>query len=375
MRVLWWTYDFWPTIGGGEVIGAELIRGLKERGYELTVVTQGANGGQTPPRSYEGIPIARFPFHSALEQRDIARVADLHARLSDLVRGFQPDLVHLHTLAHHAFFCQRAIASQATRLLITRHELFSQPFGRNTLAAQMLRAADWIACCSQAVLDEVRKLVPEVVPRSSAILNGLAPPKLPPPPVPMDPPRLLCLGRLTHQKGFDLAISAFSVIRDRFPHARLTIAGEGPERSSLEEQAARLGMSHAVDFVGWIAPGRIPEAIGSAAIVLVPSRGGEAFGLVALQAAQMGRPVVAARVGGLPEIVAHGETGLLFEPEDPAAMAGAIAWLLERLEAISRFGRAGRERALERFTGERYLNEYDRLYRELTREKTNAGLA
>lgn len=375
MRVLWWTYDFWPTIGGGEIIGAELILGLKERGYELSVVTQEGDGGPPLEGSYEGIPIARFPFHAALEQRDIGRIMQIHGRLRDLVQGFQPDLVHLHTLAHHAFFCQRAIASGTARLLITRHELLPQSVGRDTLTMQMLRSADWIACCSRAVLNEVRELLPEVAPRSSVVLNGLALPNVPPTPVSMEPARLLCLGRLTYQKGFDLAIAALAQLRGRFPRARLTVAGEGPSRASLVDQASRLGISHAVDFVGWIGPASVPEAIRASTIVLVPSRPREGLPLVAIQATQMGRPVVAARVGGLPEVVVHGETGLLIEPDDPEAMAGAIEWLLEHPEAASRFGRAGREQALDRFSGERYLNEYDRLYRELKREDIDAGLA
>lgn len=375
MRVLWWTYDFWPTIGGGEIIGAELILGLKKRGYELSVVTQEADGAPIPQGLYEGIPIARFPFHTALEQRDIGRIMQIHGRLRDLLQGFQPDLVHLHTLAHHAFFCQRAIASGTARLLITRHELLPQPVGRDTLTMQMLRSADWIACCSRTVLNEVRELLPEVAPRSSVVLNGLALPSVPPTPVSTDPPCLLCLGRLTYQKGFDLAIAALAQVRDRFPRARLIVAGEGPSRASLVEQAIRLGIAHAVDFVGWIGPARVPEAIRASTIVLVPSRPREGLSLVAIQAAQMGRPVVGARVGGIPEVVLHGENGLLFEPDNPAALAGAVEWLLEHPDAASRFGRAGRRLALDRFTAERYLDEYDRLYQELKLGRTDAGLA
>ncbi len=370
MRALWWTFNFWPMIGGSEVIGNELALGLQEKGHELAVVADDAGGTLAARESYHGIPIARFPFHSALEQRDIAHVAEIHARLRDLVREIDPDLVHLHTLGYPAFFCQRAISGDArekTRLLITRHELFVGPPGEGTLSLQMLRDADWVACCSQAVLVDVQGAAPDLGGRSSAVLNGLDPPVTEPALPPTDPPVLLCVGRLTRQKGFDLAISALATVRDRFPRARLVIAGDGPERPSLEEQANRVGQAQAVHFAGWVAPSRVPEVIRDSSVVLVPSREGEAFGLVALQAAQMGRPVVAARVGGLPEVVADGETGLLFEPEDPSDMARAIMRLLERPEEASRFGRAGRRRALDLFTGRRYVDEYDRLYRHLAR--------
>jgi glycosyltransferase involved in cell wall biosynthesis len=374
MRVLWWTHEFWPSIGGAEVIGAQLARGLQARGHELGVVTQ-AGEDLAERDSYFGIPVARFPYYAALEKRDPAAIVSLQQDLRDHLHAFGPDLVHLHTLAYPAFFCSRAMAGSATPLLVTRHDLFpSDPEG-GALAPHLLDRADWVACCSRAVLEDVRRRFPEVTPRSSAILNGMPPPALPQHPVPSGPPVLLCVGRLTEQKGFGLAIEAFSRIRGRFPGVRLVVAGEGPAAAALRAEASRLGVTGAVEFPGWIAPAEVPAAIRKAAVVLVPSLGGEAFGLVALQAAQMERPVVASRTGGLPEVVEDGETGFLFEPGDPAGLAEAVATLLGRPGLAEAFGRKGRARALERFTGERYLDEYDTLYREMARSRPGASNA
>jgi len=364
MRVLWWTYDFWPSIGGGEVIGAALVRGLRDRGYELTVVTQVVNG-LAERDSFDGIPVARFPFYATLEDREPAAVARLQRELRDLIREFRPDLVHLHTLAYSAFFCARTIADSPAPLLLTRHELFPRAPESGALATRLLKRADWVACCSKAVLEDVRERFPEVGPRSSAILNGMAPPELEPTLPPAGPPVLLCVGRLTEQKGFGLAIQALSRIRGRFPDARLVIAGEGLAAGALKREAAELDLGGAVEFSGWLAPPEVPAAIQRATVVIVPSLRSEAFGLVALQAAQMARPVIASRTGGLPEVVVHGKTGLLFEPGDADGLAEAVTRLLTRPDLSEAFGKAGRARALERFTGERYLNDYDRLYREL----------
>lgn len=372
MRVLWWTYDFWPSIGGGEVIGAQLARGLEGLGHELRVVTQAAHG-LARRDSFGGIPVTRFPFHTTIEDRDPGAIAGLQRELRDLVRAFRPDFVHLHTLAYPAFFCSLAIAGSPVPLLLTRHELFPEEPGVDALAPRLMERAEWIACCSEAVLGDVRHRFPQVASRSSTILNGLALPPLDPTPVPDGPPILLCVGRLTEQKGFALAIEALPVVRERFPEARLVIAGEGPAGAALNAKAARLGMAGAVELPGWIKPAEVYPAIRRATIVLVPSLGCEAFGLVALQAAQMGRPVVASRTGGLPEIVVDGETGILFEPADVAGLAAAILHLLERPELARACGRAARARALDRFTGERYLEEYDRLYRELPRRNATAA--
>jgi glycogen(starch) synthase len=101
----------------------------------------------------------------------------------------------------------------------------------------------------------------------------------------------------------------------------------------------------------------------------MPSRR-EGLPLVAIQAAQMARPVIAARVGGLPEIVADGETGILVDPEDSAALANAIEFLIEHPEKAAQMGQMARRRAESEFSWTRYLNEVDALYRQLAKTKS-----
>ncbi len=346
------------------MIGAELALGLQARGHELTVVTE--RSGELPESdSYRGIPVWRFPFHASLEARNLADVAALHVRLRSLVQRFRPQLVHLHTLAYPAYYCERALVGLQVPLLVTRHEMLQPMPQAGALAAQVLRRADWVACCSVTVLDDIRGLVPELEPRSSVILNGIGLPERLPTPVPSDPPVLVCLGRLVDQKGFDLAITALARLRDRFPAARLVIAGDGPARDALVAQAQSDGVADAVEFTGWVAPSRVYETIARGTAVLFPSRTGEGLPIVALQAAQMGRPVVAARTGGLPEVVAEGETGLLFDPGDANGLAEATAALLESPDLARRLGEAARSRAIRLFSAEHYLDEYDRLYGRL----------
>jgi glycogen(starch) synthase len=173
------------------------------------------------------------------------------------------------------------------------------------------------------------------------------------------------VGLLIHAKGFDVAVSAFASLARRFPRLRLVIAGDGPARRDLETQAVELGVSRLIDFVGWVSPERIPALMDRATLVVMPSRWEEAFGLVALEAALMARPVVATRVGGLPEVVAHGQTGLLVEKEDPPAMADAIACLLDDPESAANMGKAARLRAQDMFSLKRHVDAYDALYRQL----------
>jgi glycogen(starch) synthase len=172
------------------------------------------------------------------------------------------------------------------------------------------------------------------------------------------------VGRLADEKGADLALEAFARIARRVPGARLTIAGEGPSRRALELRAIALGVQAAVDFAGWVVPGRVMPLINDHAVVIMPSRL-DSFPLVALEAGAMARPVVASRVGGFPEIVVHGETGALVAVGDVEALADACARLLLDPDAAGRLGRAARRRVLERFSWSRHVDAYDALYRAL----------
>ena len=145
------------------------------------------------------------------------------------------------------------------------------------------------------------------------------------------------------------------------------IAGDGPERTKLEQQIEELGLSGQVECVGWVAPDQIPALINSVTAILMPSRF-EGLPLVALQAAMMGRPIVGTRVGGIPEVVVHQETGLLVESEDPSALAAAVASLLANPEIAVQMGCAGRRRVQETFSWEKCVGGYEDLYHQLTRQ-------
>jgi glycosyltransferase involved in cell wall biosynthesis len=158
------------------------------------------------------------------------------------------------------------------------------------------------------------------------------------------------------------------MIAHRFPRARLIVAGDGPARSDLEQQARDLHISRAVEFVGWIAPDQVPSLINDSTMLLMPSRD-DSLPLVALEAAWMARPVVAARVGGLPEVVVDQQTGLLFESEDIGGLANAVSFLLENPEAAKKMGQAARDRVQTVFSWEKHVNAYDALYQKLINKR------
>ncbi len=180
-------------------------------------------------------------------------------------------------------------------------------------------------------------------------------------------PHLLCVGRLIPVKGHLVLLRALAQARTRVPNLVLDIAGAGPLEPALRAYARELGLGEAVRFLGFVSP--VQVAIEDAAVVVVPSLG-EGFGMVALEAMERGRPVIASAVGGLPEIVAHGETGLVVSPGDAEELAEAMVALAGDPSRAAAMGEAGRRRALESFTQERSTTGIEKLY---TRELASAS--
>jgi glycogen(starch) synthase len=367
VRILYWTPLFHPYIGGVEVQGVEYVRALRSRGHEVAIVTSHGSLDLPDQDVVAGAPVHRFRLADAVERRDPGAILAVERRVGALRRAFAPDLVHLQLTDASVFFHLRTADAHPAPTVVT--VAVSPPDRRpspTSILGRVLRDADWVTASSDAMLARVRLVVPEVEARSSRIYNGLPMPSIAPAPLPFDPPTLLCLGRVVEDKGFDLAIQAFASIRRRVPAARLVVSGDGPARSSLERQASTLGLADSVEFTGWVQPEDVPALLNRTTVVIVPSRWQEAFGLVALQAAQMARPVVATGVGGLPEVVRDGSTGLVVPPESPAALAEAACALLQDLPRARALGLAALARAEREFGFAAHVRAHERLYCQLT---------
>ncbi|HXJ83230.1 MAG TPA: glycosyltransferase family 4 protein [Candidatus Methylomirabilis sp.] len=370
MRVLYWVQRFWPHIGGVEVHSAQFLRAMRERGFELTVLTSPGDLDLPAVDSFEGIPVHRMRFEAALSSGDPARIAGVRRGIIALRRALRPDLVHLHLTDPSVFFHLITRHERPCPTLLSLRVMLEGDLDRDeSVLSKSLSAAEWITTNSAAVLTDLHARRPETTGRSSVIHNGLEPAVFAPTPLGFSPPTLVLLGRLVRDKGFDLALYALADVTRRHPATRMIVAGDGPARPELESLIAELGLGERVELRGWVEPERVPALINEATLVVVPSRWPEAFGLVALQAAQQARPVVAARVGGLPEVVTDGESGVLFEREDHAELARAIVRLLDDPRLAIRFGETGRRLAGERFGWEQHLDAYGALYQRFAGER------
>jgi glycogen(starch) synthase len=315
---------------------------------------------------YRDIPVHRLAFEEDREGSEdlAARVLGLRREVASVKRYFAPQLIHLNAGGATDFFHFLTANAHPAPMLAALHGQWSRT--NDPIVRRTLESAGWVVGCSAFIVEVARELVPTIASRSSVIPNGLNPPPIAPSPLPTENPRLVCVGRLAHEKGVDLALAAFASVSARFPRARLLVAGDGPSRPVLERHVLDLDLGGRVELLGAVSRGDVFRLLDSATAVLVPSRD-EAFGLAALEAAWMARPVVASRVGGLPEVVEDGTTGLLVEPESVEALAGAVVDLLLHPDTAASMGQAARRRAETSFGGEQYADAYDDLYRRLVR--------
>jgi glycosyltransferase involved in cell wall biosynthesis len=294
--------------------------------------------------------------------RDAGRVASAVLRLRR--RGFRPDLIHAHV---YTAALAAVPAARASRVPLVVSEHYSglaraEVPRRERLAAMVAyRAADVVCPASESLRRQLFKFAPGA--RMQVMPNPVDERRfaLPEPAPESGPPRVLTIASLLPIKGVDVLIEAVSaVVADRRDW-QLTVIGDGPARSTYEQSVRNAGVGDLIRFVGRRSRDEVAHAMQEAAFLVAPSRW-ETFSVAVAEALCCGLPVVASRVGALPELV-NESNGRLVEPDHPAALAPALA---DMLDAYKRFDRrAIASEAAERWGARRVGARWSELYEEL----------
>ncbi|MEO9220606.1 MAG: glycosyltransferase family 4 protein, partial [Mycobacteriaceae bacterium] len=271
-----------------------------------------------------------------------------------LAADWQPDVVHAHDwLVAHAGI---ALAEHfAVPLVATLHATeagrhggwISRRLNRQVYSVEwwLTRSADALITCSASMAAEVSELFGPDLAAITVLHNGINTDRWPS--SSREPrtgdPMLLFLGRLEWEKGIQDAIAALARVRRTHPGTRLVVAGAGSQLAWLQDQARRHRVLRAVTFTGHLTRPELLDWLARADAVVLPSRY-EPFGIVALEAAAAGTPLVASSAGGLGEAVLDGVTGLSFAPADVAGLTTAVRGVLDDPAAAAERARRARAR-------------------------------
>jgi glycogen synthase len=367
MRVLLVSWEYPPVVVGGlgRHVGA-LATHLAAQGHDVVVLTRQPTGtdAATHPTTdtvVDGVRVLRvaedpphLEFFRDLVAWTLAMNHALVRAATGLLREWRPEVVHAHDwLVAHAAITLRELAD--VPLVATIHATeagrhggwLSVPLNRQVHSVEwwLANAADAVVTCSHAMREEVAGLF-DVDPDAVTVLhNGIDPSGWAAPP--HDPvqgtPTLVTFGRLEWEKGIQDVIAALPAIRRAHPGTRLAVAGTGSHAAWLAARARAARVRRAVTMLGHVDDAALVDLLARACAVVLPSRY-EPFGIVALEAAAVGAPLVASRAGGLGEVVLDGVTGLSFDPGDVAGCAAAVVAALDDRDAAHHRAETARAR-------------------------------
>ncbi|HZS25115.1 MAG TPA: glycosyltransferase [Gaiellaceae bacterium] len=331
-------------ISGSEAHLLSLLPHLRERDWDVRMLMlhQNEPGAWDFARELRarGVPLDALPIHADFDPLVFMRIVAYLART-------RPTILHTHLVHADAYGLLAGTIARVPIRFSTKHgfnEFREAPyFGIADRAfASLAHVQIAISRGLARYLEEVEGFADDTF----EIVHYGIDPDGEPSGYSGDVRRLLCVGRLIPIKGHIVLLRAFAEARQQLPSLELEVAGRGPLEPALRALALELGIADSVRFLGHVSP--IQAAIERAAVVVVPSMG-EGFGMVALESMERARPVIAAAIGGLGELVRDGETGVLVPPGEADSLRDAIVRVAGDLDLARRMGEAGRRRALSRF--------------------------
>jgi len=365
----------YATYGGSGVLATELGMAMGRRGHQVHFL-----GADRPQRLVEGAPNVHFhavkPATYPVFDHPQYTLA-LASAIVAVAKGPGLDLVHAHYAVPHATSAWMAkemvgsfrlvttlhgtditlVGSDPSYLPITRHSMVKSDL--------LTTPSEWLRQETAARFDLPAGPI-EVVPNfvdtdalhpggDRAVLRSYFPD------LGDDEPVVVHVSNLRPVKQVSQVVDVFAAVAGG-RSARLLVVGDGPDRAMAEARVEQAGLSQRVHFAGNVR--HLEPVLRACAVFVLPSQT-ESFGLAAAEALASGVPVVASRVGGLPEVVRHGETGFLEALDDVGAMSGRVAQLLDDEGLRLRMGEAARADVVARFRAQPVVDRYEALYRQV----------
>ena len=366
--------------GGAQKIVLDLIDGLPDATYDIHVISGARTGTEG---SFWGELKARLSKDQIHPCPSLVRnphpIKDLLALLAlqRLFKRIKPDIVHTHTSKAGVLGRIAAHRCGIPRIVHSTHGLIYDPLakipgvGRGLGIKAFLWAERYVASYTDALVTLSEQETGDAIrlglsspDRVDAISNGI--PLQSFAAIERDPlnwkvphVRLGIAGRLNTEKGHDLLLRCFKKLLERFPSISLKIAGDGPLKQELEALSKELGIEKQVVFCGYQKD--MAQFLAGIDIFVLSSHY-EGFGLVLVEAMAAGLPVVATDVGGVKEVIVDGQTGLAVPSGQEDELTLGVEYFLSHPHLAYEYGRAGRVRAMEKFSRQQMIRRYEKLY-------------
>jgi glycosyltransferase involved in cell wall biosynthesis len=356
----WWTGSADPVI--------RLVRGLEARGHHVQLALVRGDRFEAKAREAGIEPVAGMSLD--VKSAPWAWVSDL-TRLRTLVRDDAVDVIHTHHSHDHWLGALCRGGAALARTFHNQRAVKRGPFRR-----ALYRRTDALLPVSRQIEDRCRTagIDPGRIFRVSGVVDlgrfiEPADPAKVRDELGLDGdgtagPVIGTVARLAHNRGHELLIRGFRRLLPRYPRARLLLVGKGEARPRLEALVRELKLEREILFTGY-RDADLPAVLQALDTFVLMGAGSDESCRAALEAMAAGRPVVARRIGALPEAVEHGVTGLLVDDERPESVEAALATLAGDPERARRMGEAGRQRAVETFSPEHHAEEVEAIYLEI----------
>jgi len=360
------------NVGGAEMVVAKMAAHLNKDRFHCSVCSLLPDGRLADVLQEQGVKTLSLDIKSKLDLGGLFK-------LVRLLRREKIDILHTHLF--HVNLLGRIAGRLAGVPVIISHQHGverNRSKVRSLLDRLTSRYADLVISTCEVVKETLIKRdkispgkiriiyngveTPNVNVESSSVRRDLG--------IALDAPVIGVVANLRPMKGYDTFLKAARMILDEVENARFLIVGGGPLEDELKALAFKLGIWPQTIFTGF--RDDVPNLLATMDVFVLPSLW-EGVPMALLEAMAMAKPVVATEVGGIPEIVIDGVTGLLVPPRDPDALAEAIIALLQDRERAEAMGQAGRERVEKYFTVERMVQKTEALYEELIGEKMERG--
>lgn len=374
-------------VGGAETYLKNLKAHLLKQGHDVRVLTSKSDSQMESFGDY---------FFTGVNQESPFRIVpyifnlSAYFRLKNVLKEFRPDVVHLHFIFYHT--------SPSVMLLLKKIPVVMTTHAHELLAPVGLRYSEncnhpFIGYCMKCTgflkyyperfkrffFNKVATIDLFIAPSNyykslysqagykpiTTLHNGIQM-KSESPPLNSNKHNLLYVGRLAEEKGVEYIIRALPLILKKFPDTNVIVVGDGPDMERLNKMSEKLLVSSHTTFTGKVKNDHVEKYYQQSTIVVVPSTYPDNLPTVCIEAMNCGRPIIAARIGGIPELVEDGRNGYLFEPKNSTQLAEKVIALFSDKEKLTQFGKKSRQ-MIEKFSIDTHTSKLLSLYKQVTK--------